>query len=90
MNSRTLPSGHNVRNSSLGGLRPWTLPLGHGGSPKNKNVRVSREKTFDCLKPECQSGGRTRDLRLSKQAASTTTEGPPALQTKRLLVSRTK
>ena len=33
MNEMTLSSGHRIRNSSPGGLRPITLPLGHGGSP---------------------------------------------------------
>ena len=28
----TLSSRHRIRNSSPGGLRPSTLPLGHGGS----------------------------------------------------------
>ena len=32
MNEMTLSSRHRMRNSSLGGLRPSTLPLGHGGS----------------------------------------------------------
>ena len=31
--SMTLPSRQRIRNSSSGGLRPSTLPLGHGGSP---------------------------------------------------------
>ena len=30
----TLPFRHRNRNSSLGGLRPGTLPLGQGGSPQ--------------------------------------------------------
>ena len=30
----TLSSRHRIRNSSPGGLRPSTLPLGHGGSPQ--------------------------------------------------------
>ena len=30
----TLSSRHRIRNSSPGGLRPGTLPLGHGGSPQ--------------------------------------------------------
>ena len=30
----TLSSRHRIRNSSSGGLRPSTLPLGHGGSPQ--------------------------------------------------------
>ena len=28
----TLPSRHRIRNSHSGGLRPSTLPHGHGGS----------------------------------------------------------
>ena len=32
MNKITLPSRHRIRNSSLGGLRPSTLHLSHGGS----------------------------------------------------------
>ena len=34
MNEMTLSSRHRIRNSSPGGLRPSTLPLGHGGSPQ--------------------------------------------------------
>ena len=30
----TLSSRDQIRNSSPGGLRPSTLPLGHGGSPQ--------------------------------------------------------
>ena len=30
----TLSTRHRIRNSSPGGLRPSTLPLGHGGSPQ--------------------------------------------------------
>ena len=30
----TLSSRHRIQNSSPGGLRPSTLPLGHGGSPR--------------------------------------------------------
>ena len=30
----TLSSRYRIRNSSPGGLRPSTLPLGHGGSPQ--------------------------------------------------------
>ena len=42
MNEMTLSSRHRIQNLSPGGLRPSTLPLGHGGSPKfvvggNKN-----------------------------------------------------
>ena len=34
MNEITLPSRHRIRNSSPGGLRSSTLPLGHGGIPQ--------------------------------------------------------
>ena len=34
MKGMTLSSRHRIRNSSPGGLRPSTLPLGHGGSPQ--------------------------------------------------------
>ena len=34
MNEMTVPSRHRIRNSSPGGLRPNTLPLGHGNSPE--------------------------------------------------------
>ena len=34
MNEMTLSSRHRIRNSGPGGLRPSTLPLGHGGSPQ--------------------------------------------------------
>ena len=33
MNEMTLSSRHSIRNSSPGGLRPSTLPLGHVGPP---------------------------------------------------------
>ena len=37
----TLSSRHRVRNSNPGGLRPSTLPLGHGGSDRVKyNIYV--------------------------------------------------
>ena len=32
MSDVTVPSRHRIRNSNPGGLRPSTLPLGHGGS----------------------------------------------------------
>ena len=67
MNEMTLPSRHRIRNSSKGDLRLTTLPLGNGGSPQY----------FVSLKLEGQSGVRTHDLLLSKQAALTTAPGPP-------------
>ena len=52
MNEMTLASRYRIRNS--GGLRPSTLPLGHGGSPQYS------------LKLEGESGVRIRDIRLSQ------------------------
>ena len=75
----TLTSRHSIWNSSPNYLRSRTLPLGHGGSHKVEYLRVSGEKHFVSLKLECLSGGRTRDLRLSKQAALTTAPGPAVL-----------
>ena len=44
------------------------------------SLRVSgKETVVSLLGPDCQSGCRTRDLQLSKQAASTTTPGPPII-----------
>ena len=42
----TLSSRHRIRNSSPGGLRPNTLPLGHGGSPQYWLSHVNGEDTF--------------------------------------------
>ena len=44
-NEMTLPSRHKIRNSSPGGLRPSTLPLGHGGSHNIESLQVSGEET---------------------------------------------
>ena len=67
MNKITLPSRHRIRNLTPCGLRPSTLALSHGGSiaPHNTyewSLRVSEKERFVSLKPECQSGGRPRDL----------------------------
>ena len=40
----TLSSKH--ENLSPGGLRPSTLPLGHGGSPQYRLSHVDGEETF--------------------------------------------
>ena len=42
----TLSSRHRIRNSSPGGLRPNTLPLGHGGSPQYWLSHVDGGETF--------------------------------------------
>ena len=42
----TLSSRHRIRNSSPGGLRPSTLPLGHGVSPQYWLSHVDGEETF--------------------------------------------
>ena len=72
MSDMTLPSRHRILNSGPGDLSPTTLPLGHGDSQNIESLRVSEEKHFVSLKLECQSGVRTRDLRLSELTALTT------------------
>ena len=52
----TLSSRHRIRNSSPGGLRPSTLPLGHGGSPQYSHV--DGEETF-CFFQTAETGNRT-------------------------------
>ena len=78
MNKIALPSRHMIQNLSPGGLRPRTLPLGHRGSPQYWIFTSERGRNiFVSLKLEGQSGVRTSDLRLSKQAALTTAPGSP-------------
>ena len=51
----TLPSRHRIINSRPGGLRPSTLPLGHGGSSNIESSRMSGEETscfFETWRPE--------------------------------------
>ena len=43
----TLSSRHRIRNSCPGGLRPSTLPLGHGGSPRNYQMWSKHIKPND-------------------------------------------
>ena len=71
MNEITLPSRHRIRNSIPGGLRPSTLPLGHGAPHNIQSLPVSGEKHYVSLEVEGQSGVRTQDFRFSKQAVLT-------------------
>ena len=71
-----LSSRHRIRNSSPGGLRSSTLPLGHGGSPQYWLSHVAGEKTyFVSFKPP-RPGTEPRTLTW-KAAVLTTTLGPP-------------
>ena len=67
----TLSSRHRIRNSSPGGLRPSTLPLGHGGSSQYWLSHVDVEETF--FKPP-RPGTEPRTLAW-KAAVLTTTLG---------------
>ena len=72
----TLFSRHRTRNSSPGGLRPSTLPLGHGGSPQYWLSHVDGEETFFVsFKPP--SPGTEPQTLAWKAAVLTTTLGPP-------------
>ena len=66
----TLSSRHRIRSSSPGGLRPSSLPLGHGGSPQY--WIITSEQGGNIFLTGGQSGVWTPDLQLSKQAALTT------------------
>ena len=55
----TLSSRHRIRNSSPGGLRPSTLPLGHGGSPQYWLSHVDGEETFFVFFQTADTGNRT-------------------------------
>ena len=70
-----LSSRHRIRSSSPGGLRPSTLPLGHGGSPQYWLSHVDGEETiFVSFKPP-SPGTEPRTLAW-KAAVLTTTLGP--------------
>ena len=72
----SLSSRHKIRNSSPGGLRPNTLPLGHGGSPQYWLSHVDGEETFFVsFKPQ-RPGTEPRTLAW-KAAVLTNTLGPP-------------
>ena len=63
-------------NSCPGGLRPSTLPLGHGGSPQYRLSHVDGEETFfvSFKPPRLRTEPRTLAW---KAAVLTTTLGPP-------------
>ena len=73
----TLSSRHRIRNSSPGGLRPSTLPIGHGGSPQYWVLHVDGGggNIFVSFKPP-RPGTEPRTLAW-KAAVLTTTLGPP-------------
>ena len=71
-----LSSRHRMRNSSPGGLRPSTLPLGHGGSPQYWLSHVDGEETFFVSFKPPRPGTEARTLAW-KAAVLTTTLGPP-------------
>ena len=72
----TLSSRHRIRNSNHGGLRPSTLPLGHGGSPQYWLSHVDGEETFFVFFKPPRPGTEPRTLAW-KAAVLTTTVGPP-------------
>ena len=72
----TLSSRHRIRNSRPGGLRPSTLPLGHGGSPQYWLSHVDGEERFFVSFKPPRPGTEPRTLTW-KAAVLATTLGPP-------------
>ena len=70
-------------------VAPWRSEAEHAISRSRRFLTIFNhhewvgKKHFVSLKLECQSGVRTHDLRLSKQAASTTAPGPPTSNKKK-------
>ena len=62
----TLSSRHRIRNSSPGGLRPSTLPFGHGGSPQYWLSHVDGEETYLFLS-NCRDREPNPELRRERQ-----------------------
>ena len=78
MYEMTLSSSHRIRNSSPGGLKVSTLPLGHGGSPQYWVSHVDGKKHL-CFFQTAETGSRTPNLAW-KAAVLTTTLGPPSFK----------
>ena len=55
----TLSSRHRIRNSSPGGLRPSTLPLGQGGSPQYWLFTRGWGRNIFCFFQTAETGHRT-------------------------------
>ena len=72
----TLFSRHRIRNSSPGGLRPSTLPLGHGGYPQYWLSHVDVGETF-CVSFNRRDRDNLPRTLAWKAAVLTTTLGPP-------------
>ena len=62
MNQMTLHSRHRISNSSPGGWTQETISVTEA-SHNTESLPVRGEFFFVSLKPECQNGRRTRDLR---------------------------
>ena len=76
MNEMTLSYRHRTRDSSPGGVKPSTLPLGHGGSPQYWFLHVDGEETFLFFFKPLRPGTDPRTV-ACKAAVLTTTLGPP-------------
>ena len=79
----TLSFKHRIRNSSPGGLRPITLPLGHGDSPQYWVLRVDGEETP-------RPGNEPRTLAWKAALLTTTLGPPPALRREGRIPSKHK
>ena len=79
----TLSSRHMIRNSSPGGLRPSTPPLGHGGSPQYRVLHVDGEETF-CFFQTADTGNRTPNFSVKGSGANHHPRAPSQMLTCKL------
>ena len=76
----TLSSRHRIQNSRPGGLRPSTLPLGHGGSPQYWLSHVDGEETFFCFFQTAETGNRTTNTGVKGSGANHCPRAPALLK----------
>ena len=89
----TLSSRHRIQNSSPGGLRPSTLPLGHGGSPQylqytilifffnNTNFHTWMGKKHFCFFQTAETGNRTPNSGVKGSGANQYPRAPECKKT---------
>ena len=87
----TVIQTHEIRNSSPGGLRPSTLPLGHGGSPQYW-FRIGRNNIWGWLDQSDETALQTQDSRFEvwgREHYLSVTEAPHNTESLRVIGEET-